>query len=120
MAGMTRATKAPTGRGKGEAMKHWMLDEKGEPKRAEDIIEWARWLERNQDARRVAFDEIGDVHVSTVFLSIDHAFTGGPPVLWETMVFGGPRDEEQERYTSRADAVAGHARMVARVRASTN
>jgi len=30
-------------------------------------------------------------------------------VLWETMIFGGPNDQEyQERYTSYEDAVEGH------------
>lgn len=29
------------------------------------------------------------VNVSTVFLAIDHAFGDGPPVLYETMIFGG-------------------------------
>lgn len=66
--------------------------------------------------RHVGIDEIGASTVSTVFLGLDHAHNGGPPVLWETMVFGGDLDGEQERYTSRADAVAGHAAMVARVK----
>ena len=51
------------------------------------------------------------VRVSTVFLALDHSFTDGPPVLWETMVFGqGDGDEYQERYTSYEDAVEGHKR----------
>ena len=68
--------------------------------------------------RRVAEDIIGDTSVSTVFLAFDHGWGGGPPVLWETMVFGkkSQYDEEQERYASRADALAGHARWVAKVR----
>lgn len=56
--------------------------------------------------------------MSTVFLGIDHAFSGGLPVLWETIVFGGPLDGEMDRYTSRADALAGHQVMCARVRAA--
>jgi hypothetical protein len=55
--------------------------------------------------------------VSTVFLSLDHRFGNEPlPVLWETMVFDVPGfDGEQERYSSHADAVAGHKRWVKRV-----
>jgi hypothetical protein len=53
--------------------------------------------------------------VSTVFLSLDHSWHGPPPVLWETMVFGGLLDGEQERYTSYRDAVRGHRRMCWRV-----
>ena len=47
-------------------------------------------------------------------LGLDHAWSG-PPLLFETMVFGGELDEFQERYTSKPDALAGHARAVARV-----
>ena len=91
----------------------YILDEHGEPVRCDDLIAWSHWFEKAE--RTVARDEIGDVTVSTVFLGVDHAFFGGPPVLWETMVFGGHLDGDQERYTSRADAVAWHAEVVARV-----
>jgi hypothetical protein len=53
-----------------------------------------------------------------VFLGVDHAHLGGPPVLWETMIFGFENDEYQERYTSKADALAGHARAAAIARGS--
>jgi len=53
------------------------------------------------------------VGVSTVFLVIDHGFDDGPPVLWETMIFGGVLDGACERYASEADAREGHARLVA-------
>lgn len=57
--------------------------------------------------------------MSTVFLGLDHSHTSkGLPVLWETMVFGGPLDQEMDRYTSREDAVEGHEAMVKRVRAA--
>lgn len=50
--------------------------------------------------------------VSTVFLAMDHSFAfpfGGPPVLWETMIFDCPGlDDYQQRYTSKADALVGH------------
>ena len=53
--------------------------------------------------------------VSTVFLGIDHNWGDGPPVLYETMVFGGPLDEEQVRYCTRAEAAAGHDEIVRRL-----
>ena len=40
----------------------------------------------------------------------------GPPELWETLVFGGPLNLEMERYATREEALAGHERMVGRVR----
>jgi hypothetical protein len=86
----------------------------------DDLEEWARWYKTAE--RHVAHDmDENDttgqkVRVSTVFLALDHNFWGqGPPVLWETMVFGGPLDGEQARYTSHADAFVGHQEMCRRV-----
>lgn len=85
----------------------------------------------NSKARIVQHDSFPDprgegedsILVSTVFLSLDHNHSlFGPPVLWETMIFweGGPLDEYQERYTSKAAARAGHERALERVRAALN
>jgi len=58
-----------------------------------DLYKWAQWFQCNDDARVVARDQIGESRVSTVFLGLDHNFMGdGPPILWETMVFGGHMD----------------------------
>jgi hypothetical protein len=85
----------------------YVLDAAGTPQPASDVRRWGQWY-RTAD-RIVAQDTFGDVQVSTVFLGIDHNFRAdGPPVLWESMIFGGPLDQEQRRYTSRADAEAGH------------
>jgi hypothetical protein len=55
------------------------------PVRCPDMIEWGNWMETaNRIVRR---EEVGDYTVSTVFLGIDHAFGGGVPILFETMVF---------------------------------
>lgn len=73
-------------------------------------------------ACRIAHTKIvtskGAITVSTVYLVLDHSFGDGPPVLWESMVFGGPIDEDQRRYTSRADAVTGHAELVSLTRSA--
>ena len=65
----------------------------------------------SRPAWRVAFTEVGDVEVSTVQISNEDDRHG-----FETMIFGGPLDHHQERYTTKADAVAGHARWVDKVR----
>lgn len=54
----------------------------------------------------------GEVHVSTIFLAVDHQTGGGPPVLFETMIFGGPHDGYQERYSTWGEAEAGHQRAI--------
>lgn len=79
------------------------------------LAEWASWFEENK--RRVGRTEIGDVTVSTVFLGLDHNWGRGRPLLFETMIFGGPHDEYQERYSTWAEAEAGHAKAVAMVQA---
>lgn len=65
--------------------------------------------------RAVAKTQVGPSHVSTVFLVVDHSFESGrTPVLFETMVFGGLLDQEQERYCTYEQAEAGHLAMVDR------
>jgi hypothetical protein len=92
-----------------------VLDADGQPLPCDDLLVWARWFEEAD--RLVALDEpVSGQKVSTVFLGLDHQFGKGRPILWESMVFGGPLDGEQQRYMSRDQAVAGHARLVAQVR----
>lgn len=96
---------------------HYVLDERGNPKQEPDLMTWARWFEMAD--RQLGQDRFGDVCVSTVFLGLDHNFDdGGPPVLWETMVFKGRHDGYQERYTSKVAAVEGHWRTAEMVRRS--
>jgi hypothetical protein len=84
----------------------------GVPTPEPDVVKWATWYERAD--RHVGSDQVGQMHVSTVFLGIDHDFFGhGRPILWETIIFYAPDgDDHQERYTSREDAVVGHQRAV--------
>lgn len=91
----------------------YVLDEKtGVPRPCEDWLRWGNWMATAD--RQVADDTVGEARVSTVFLGTDHSFGGGgPPVLFETMIFGGPHDQWQDRYTSREDALKGHAAVVA-------
>jgi len=98
----------------------YVLDEKGQPVQEQDLIRWATWFGRSMEpdpergARRVAVSALGDWRISTVFLGIDHRFgSPGPPVLWETLVFGPePWGGWTNRYTSRSDAEAGHKRLL--------
>lgn len=97
--------------------RHWKLDELGEPVPCEDLMEWSAWFEDSGDKRVVAQTQVRDCMVSTVFLGLDHSFSpDAPPVLFETMIFGGPLDGEQTRYSTRAAAHRGHAEHVERAR----
>jgi hypothetical protein len=62
-----------------------------------------------------------EVCVSTVFLALDHRYYGdsGPPIVFETMIFGGKHDQYQERYETYPEALEGHrkALKLARIKA---
>lgn len=101
---------------------YYRLNENREPIAMDhnDYVSWASRAYTTADGfekeRRVAKTQVdGDCEVSTVFLGIDHGFTGdGPPVLFESLVFGGDLDGECERYCTWQEAEEGHAAMVAR------
>ena len=52
----------------------------------------------------------GDIFVSTVHLVIDHSWGDGPPIIFETMIFGGWKDQAQWRYATETEARLGHRR----------
>lgn len=89
----------------------YILNENKEPVPA-DVTEAAKWLypdkEGKGDNRRVAQTIIGDVNISTVFLGLDHQFGDGPPLVFETMIFGGEHNEDQWRYSTWGEAMKGH------------
>jgi hypothetical protein len=85
---------------------------------------WAEWFERNRQP--VAKDETRLFCISTIFIGID--YSGGPPLLFETMVFEKQtkivemfdrlvRTREaidQVRWSTWDEAVHGHEAMVRR------
>lgn len=87
-----------------------------EPLEIRDVVEWATTFERLTDEQRtVGVDKVGDTTISTVFLGVNYRFVGGPPLLFETMTF--PDSRLLDRYTTWDEAVQGHARHVADIRA---
>ena len=70
------------------------------------------------DYARIGLDEVGDARVSTVWLGLNHEFLSGrPPLIFETMIFGGDHGDYCVRYSSEAGAAAGHAAVVAALEA---
>ncbi len=92
------------------------FDTQGRP--LKDAMEWAALFEQRgseADDRwwRVGQTQIGDAEISTVWLGLDHNLLGdGPPLIFESMVFGGPLDGEQRRYSTWEKAERGHAQLV--------
>lgn len=82
-----------------------------------DREQWCRLLE-DTAARTVARTEVtDDIMVSTVWIGLDYRFSGdGPPLIFETMIFGGAHDNDVWRYPNRDAARAGHDQAVALAR----
>ena len=97
-------------------------DRRGNPM---TLDEWGTALETD---RRVLETTLPDGKwVSTIWLGLDLRCSGGPPLIFETMIFPacgeasagserswGNHDLDCTRYTTEAEAVAGHAAMVAK------
>lgn len=85
-------------------MEHSYYDRQGRP------ISMEQWSTEFALERHIDVTDLGTLgRVSTVFLGLNHAYFGGPPMIFETMIFGGPMDEYMDRYSTEEEAVAGHA-----------
>ncbi len=84
-----------------------------------DLQTWSEWMCETE--RHVAQDEIEGARISTVFLGLDHnPYFSGPPLLYETMVFGGVCNDAIERCSTWEQAEAMHGRTCDLVRAAEN
>jgi len=95
----------------------YMLDKKapvGVLETPGDIAVWAQWFEKAD--RTVKETMIGGARISTVFLGVDHGFSSEKPILFETMVFGGELDQEQDRCCTWEEAEIMHEKMCDRVK----
>lgn len=90
----------------------WWIEKDGVPVPVDDALTWAKYFASAD--RVVAQTTLGRLGVSTVFLGIDHNFSGvGPPLLYETMTFGeGVPEEFCARHATRVEAFAFHERVV--------
>jgi hypothetical protein len=79
-----------------------------------DVFTWGQW---HQMANCVLFrDRIGGILVSTIFFGLNRrSKPNDPPLIFETMVFGGDFGDYQERYATYSEAEAGHRRILAMV-----
>jgi hypothetical protein len=69
------------------------------------------WRANNE--RRVARFENYETMVSTIFTGLDYQPFDGPPLVFETIIFGGPHGKQTWRYSNYDEALAGHAKAVA-------
>jgi hypothetical protein len=80
---------------------------------ASGAMEFGKWVETAD--RIVSKTQVADIEVSTVFLGIDHQFYNGPPLLFETMVFGGDLDQTCRRCSTWDEAVEQHETILSEV-----
>ena len=97
----------------------YILDEDKNPVEI-DLESYLKSGERHLKNERkvVAKTKLPDgIEVSTVFLMIDHGLSDqGPPLVFETMIFGGERDTECYRYSTWQEAEEGHFQVVRSLR----
>jgi len=87
------------------------------------IDQWASWFEsadrsvkKSRATVKLEGNPLGFVEISTVFLGINRQFGDGPPLLFETMVFGGPLDGQTDRCSTWEAAEKMHEAMCERVK----
>lgn len=88
---------------------YYTLDDDGTTR---PVSAWQWTQEFNTMRRVIEKTTVGEAEVSTVFLGLNHNWRDGPPILFETMIFGLELDEDESdpqwRYTTLAEAKAGH------------
>lgn len=95
-------------------LNHYMLDQNHRPY-VVSLLTWANWFESGDRFVARTKCSCDTCFVSTIFLGLDHSFGDGPPVLFETMVFGGAMDGYQDRYTTWERAELYHELVIGQV-----
>jgi len=73
----------------------------------DDLTKWAQGFETT--LRNIKQEYVGTIYISTVFLGLNHNYSeNGPPLVFETMVFGGKYDQVQYRTSTYAEALRAH------------
>jgi hypothetical protein len=101
-------------RGMGKKMMHYFLNEDHTVREC-SLMEWGKQIQEMSinHTKHVAEDMINGNHISTVWLGLDHNYYGGPPLLFETMVFGQDgNDVYMDRYYTWDEAIEGHKKAV--------
>jgi hypothetical protein len=81
------------------------------------LMKWVRLFE-DLKYRVLVQDHVNDITVSTVWLGLDHNMWGGPPLIFESMVFNTADFDHQwaslemRRYSTEAEAFAGHRELL--------
>ena len=80
----------------------------------EGLFAWAEWFGTADRTVRLTI-LTGGVTVSTVFISLNHNYGAGPPLLFETAIIRSGDFDIVARYSTWNEAEAGHAATVATI-----
>jgi len=96
-------------------MSYYILDDHRSPVAEPDLLAWGRWYKK---ADRQIFEyNVDGVRISTVFLGHDNRpLPVGPPILYETMIWGGEYDRHMSRCATEDEARFNHAAAIAMVK----
>lgn len=91
---------------------HYRRDGTPYPEGDAGLFEWAKDMKGDRTVEKTTLPS-GN-RVSTVWLGLDHNYSGGRPLIFETMVFppDSYADLDMARYSTEDEAKAGHAAMV--------
>lgn len=84
-----------------------------------DVVKWSNWFEKADRIVKQESIKPGGVWISTVFLGLDHNFSEGKPILFETMVFTSKKSMKEidvVRYSTWEEAEKGHKEMVKKLK----
>lgn len=99
----------------------YKLDQDNNIVKCEDFDEFMVWrntqprTHEHQTSLHIGHTEIGDVYVSTIFKGLGLSMPFTEPLLFETMIFGGPNDTHRFEYATYDEAITGHKSAVALV-----
>ena len=100
--------------------KYYTRETDGTIREAETLNDVLSAMEDFENRCLIARTMIDDVClVSTIFVCLDHSsllYGEGEPVLFETVVFGGPHNLEQVHYSTEEEARIGHDAIVDQLR----
>jgi len=92
-------------------IQRFILNQDGSVSEEPNLLAWMNWFDQANPL--IAHNRLLDgTHISTVFLGINRNYGSGSPLLFETMVIGGPHTGYLERYGTKEEALAGHERAV--------
>ncbi len=96
--------------------RYYIRDHDGTVHRTDDAAVFDRMF-ANEDLTDIDVTSVGDVLITTTFTGLDcNQSDTGPPILFSTLVFGGPLGGQERLYPTETEARLGHHEVTEQVR----